>query len=190
MSWWGVPWRLSGLKIWHCHCCGVSLISGQGTFTCHGCGPKQMNIVSQWFRLFRPTADIFAHLMLDWANPLPLSIAFVIWPWHIQWTTAGESSSFVSRYDRCLLVSFQFLPHRCWYQTTLGAPGRWSRPIIPFWNLRGYHITYFYCKYGPWGFCFCSLVAQVYRNSEKFRNILLRPLSSGNPLFSCCYYPC
>ena len=27
----GVPWWLSGLRIWHCHCCGAALIPGSGT---------------------------------------------------------------------------------------------------------------------------------------------------------------
>ena len=25
----GVPWWLSKLRIWHCHCCGTGLIPGQ-----------------------------------------------------------------------------------------------------------------------------------------------------------------
>ena len=39
----GVPWWLSGLRIWHCPCCGAGLIPGPGTSTqCRG-GPKQTN---------------------------------------------------------------------------------------------------------------------------------------------------
>ena len=42
----GVPLWLSGLRIWCCHCCGwghccgLDLIPGMGTSTCHGCGQK------------------------------------------------------------------------------------------------------------------------------------------------------
>ena len=42
----GVPWWLSRLRIWHCHCyglghfCGEGLMSGPGTSTCHGCCQK------------------------------------------------------------------------------------------------------------------------------------------------------
>ena len=37
----GVPWYLSGLRIWHCQCCGSGCSSGMGsipgprTFSCH-----------------------------------------------------------------------------------------------------------------------------------------------------------
>ena len=36
-----IPWWHSGLRIWHCHCCGAGLIPGPGTSTCHGLGQKQ-----------------------------------------------------------------------------------------------------------------------------------------------------
>ena len=36
----GVPWWLSGLRIWHGHCCGVCLIPGPGTSACRGSGQK------------------------------------------------------------------------------------------------------------------------------------------------------
>ena len=37
----GVPWWLSGLRIWHCHCCGSGSIPGQGTSSCLRCGKKK-----------------------------------------------------------------------------------------------------------------------------------------------------
>ena len=46
----GVPWWLSGLRIWHCHCsslgycCGVGLIPGLRTSTC--CEHGQINKVN------------------------------------------------------------------------------------------------------------------------------------------------
>ena len=61
--------------------------------------------------------------------------------------------------------------------SSLGALGRLS---FPFLNLWVYHITYFCCKYGPWGF-WCYAVAQICGNSEKFRNVLLLPPSSLHP---------
>ena len=46
----GVPWRLRGLSIWHCHCCGLHhcssaglLIPGLGTSACCGCSQKITN---------------------------------------------------------------------------------------------------------------------------------------------------
>ena len=38
----GVPWWLSGLRIRHCHCCGMGLIPGLGTFTGHGHSKKKI----------------------------------------------------------------------------------------------------------------------------------------------------
>ena len=32
----GVPRWLSGLRIWHCHCCGLGVLPGLGTSACHG----------------------------------------------------------------------------------------------------------------------------------------------------------
>ena len=43
----GVPWWLSRLRTWHCHCCGGGLISGLGTCACHGCGQKKKGLSSQ-----------------------------------------------------------------------------------------------------------------------------------------------
>ena len=46
----GVPWWLSGLRIWHCHryssgrCCGVGSVSHPGTSACHGCSQITMII--------------------------------------------------------------------------------------------------------------------------------------------------
>ena len=43
----GVPWRLFGLRIWHCHCCGsgycrgAGWICGPGTSTCHSHSQKK-----------------------------------------------------------------------------------------------------------------------------------------------------
>ena len=43
----GVPWWLSVLRVWHCHCCGSghccgeSWIPGPGTSSCHRCGQKK-----------------------------------------------------------------------------------------------------------------------------------------------------
>ena len=43
----GVPWWLRGLRIWHCHycglgcCCDVSSIPGLGNSTCHRCGKNK-----------------------------------------------------------------------------------------------------------------------------------------------------
>ena len=37
----GVPWWLSGLRIWHCHCCGPGLMPGPGPSPCHQCGQKE-----------------------------------------------------------------------------------------------------------------------------------------------------
>ena len=31
----GVPWWLSVLRIWHCHCSGLGSVPGLGTSTCH-----------------------------------------------------------------------------------------------------------------------------------------------------------
>ena len=31
----GIPWWLSGLRIWHCPCCGTDLIFGPGNSACH-----------------------------------------------------------------------------------------------------------------------------------------------------------
>ena len=48
----GVPWWLSRLRIWHCHCCGsgcccgVGLIPDLGTFSCHRCSWNQKQNVS------------------------------------------------------------------------------------------------------------------------------------------------
>ena len=40
----GVPLWLSGLRIQHCHCCGMSLVPGLRSSTCHGQGQKQQKI--------------------------------------------------------------------------------------------------------------------------------------------------
>ena len=37
----GVLWRLSGLRIQHCHCCGMGSIPGLGTFACCRHSPKE-----------------------------------------------------------------------------------------------------------------------------------------------------
>ena len=37
----GVPWCLSGLRTWRCHCCGAGSISGPGTSACRGHGQKK-----------------------------------------------------------------------------------------------------------------------------------------------------
>ena len=37
----GVPWWLSRIRIWCCHCCGMSLIPVLGTSTCHGRDQKK-----------------------------------------------------------------------------------------------------------------------------------------------------
>ena len=36
----GVPWWINGLRIWHCHCCGMSSIPGRGNSACCGCDQK------------------------------------------------------------------------------------------------------------------------------------------------------
>ena len=36
----GVLWWLSGLRIWHCHCCGWGSVLGPGTSVCCVHGPK------------------------------------------------------------------------------------------------------------------------------------------------------
>ena len=36
-----VPWWLSGLRIWRCHCCGSGSIPGSGTAMCHGTAKKK-----------------------------------------------------------------------------------------------------------------------------------------------------
>ena len=48
----GVPWWLSRLRIWCCHCCasgyrcGMGLISGLGSSACHVCSPpKNPNVL-------------------------------------------------------------------------------------------------------------------------------------------------
>ena len=38
-----VPWRLSKLGIWDCHCLGASSIPDLGTSTCHGRSQKKTN---------------------------------------------------------------------------------------------------------------------------------------------------
>lgn len=47
-----VPEFPGGLAVKACcgsgHCCGVDLISGQGTATCRGCGQKKRNDQKQW----------------------------------------------------------------------------------------------------------------------------------------------
>ena len=46
----GVPWWLSGLRTWCCHCCslghcpGMGLISRLGISTCHGYGQKNLSL--------------------------------------------------------------------------------------------------------------------------------------------------
>ena len=37
----GVPWWLSRLRIWHCHCCGLGSIPGPGTSACWGNSQKK-----------------------------------------------------------------------------------------------------------------------------------------------------
>ena len=37
----GVPWGLSGLRIWHCHCSRAGSVPGLGTSACHRCGKKK-----------------------------------------------------------------------------------------------------------------------------------------------------
>ena len=37
----GVPWWLSGLKIWCCFCCGAGSIPSLGTSACLGCGQRK-----------------------------------------------------------------------------------------------------------------------------------------------------
>ena len=49
----GVPWWLSALRIWHCHCCGsgyscgAGSIPGPGTFTCCGNGKKRIKYINK-----------------------------------------------------------------------------------------------------------------------------------------------
>ena len=49
-----VPWWLSRLRTWHCHCCvlgcccGTGLISGSGISACHRCGQKNVIDLFGW----------------------------------------------------------------------------------------------------------------------------------------------
>ena len=37
----GVPWWFSRLRIQHCHCCSLGVVSGPGASACHGCSQKE-----------------------------------------------------------------------------------------------------------------------------------------------------
>ena len=44
----GVPWWLSGLRFWLCHCCGMGSILGPGTSTFAGTDKKKLKI--KWMK--------------------------------------------------------------------------------------------------------------------------------------------
>ena len=59
-----VPWQSRRLRIWHCHCCGMGSVPGQGTFACHGCGRKKERKNPRFF-LFSPLGIYFTlHIIM------------------------------------------------------------------------------------------------------------------------------
>ena len=41
IKWWGVHWWLRGLRMWHCHCCGMGSIPSPGNSICWRWGQKK-----------------------------------------------------------------------------------------------------------------------------------------------------
>ena len=78
----GVPWWLSELRIWHCHCCGlghccgVGLIPGPGISACHRQTHKKSQLcMDPWVSEFSSLFYFSRYLFVCCYHPVFISVA-------------------------------------------------------------------------------------------------------------------
>ena len=120
----GVPWWLSRLRTWRCHCCDAGSIPGQGTSTCHRHGQKVI-IISGFLSAFGREGH--GEEPAAWVHF-----------WHQHQTRVVKGKAGWGVWENCPPCSCPGLNSTMHKQEALSRDRCWHLFFIPFWKKNSY----------------------------------------------------